>query len=479
MIGKEFRALLPAWLACAAVMVAGVSGFSLLRGFEVAAYFIGTGALGALSIGHEYTYRTLGILLSQPIDRRRVLLTKLGVLAVMLVGLLGIAVWTMWLTGEDKRLVGAAILWLPLLVSLFVAPWLTMASRTSIGGAVFSIAIVGMLVLIGQWLGAVRHGYASEADAFQVAFLWWALAVLSVVGAVMTWRTFLRLETLDGPSGAAGIRAVAAASSTTRLTKRNPVWLLMLKELRLQRLALAVAGVYVIGYLVALNVTPASDGDALTVITVFYGGLLAILIGALASAEERQMGTLDWQMLMPMAAWQQWAVKAATVLGLALLLCIALPWLLVSLFPPESMTWLQRSAHFLRTSTYVLIVVLTIGALYVSSLSGSGLWALLVSLPAFVGGAIFVQTVGSAIERSVYASLGRPHRGWRFMQGLASDGLMGVLLALLIALVLTLALRNHRSAEGGAGRAVPQVGLLLASASGGFALVLVLGALLR
>lgn len=252
-----------------------------------------------------------------------------------------------------------------------------------------------------------------------------------------------------------------------------------MKELRLQRLALAIAGVYVIGYLVALKVTPASDGDALTVITVFYAGLLARLIGALASAEERQMGTLEWQMLMPMAAWRQWAVKTATVLGLALLLCTALPWLLVSLFPPESTTWLQRSAHFLWASTYVLIVVLTIGALYVSSLSGSGLWALLVSLPAFVGGAILIPTAGGMIERAVYANLGPSHGGWLSVQGMTSDRLMGVLLAVLTALALALALRNHRSAERGAGRAVPQVALLLASASGGFALVLVLGALLR
>ncbi len=41
-------------------------------------------ALGAQSFGHEYSHRTLGLLLSQPADRRRLFLYKLGVLFVML-----------------------------------------------------------------------------------------------------------------------------------------------------------------------------------------------------------------------------------------------------------------------------------------------------------------------------------------------------------------------------------------------------------
>jgi hypothetical protein len=479
-IGKEIRALLPAWLACAAVIVAGVIGFSPFRGFEVAAYFIGTGVLGALSIGHEYSDRTLGLLLSQPIDRRRVLLTKMGVLAVMLAALMGITVATMRFDPNDKRLIGAAILWLPLLVSLFVAPWLTMVSRMAVGGAVFSVALVGILLLIGQWLGVVRHGYTYDADAFQIAFLWWALAGLSVVGAVMTWRTFLRLEITDGTGASASvrIRAMESGSAPAGVRRRNPVWLLVRKELRLQLLALAIAGVYVIAYVVAWRLTPSSDSDALTVITVFYSGLLAMLVGALASAEERQLGTSEWQMLLPMARSRQWAVKAGTVLVLAVLLGIGLPWLLVSVFPPEHLMLFQRSRPFVQPKTFALILTVAAGSLYISSLSSGGLWALLASLPAFVGVALFVQTVGATVERAVYANIGYPD-GHRIAVGFTTDRWMGILLAGLIALTLGLALRNHRSAERGAARAVPQVALIATCATAGFALVLVLGAFLR
>ena len=43
--------------------------------------------------------------------------------------------------------------------------------------------------------------------------------------------------------------------------------------------------------------------------------MLALLIGSLASAEERQLGTLEWQGLLPMASWKQWAAKVGDGAG--------------------------------------------------------------------------------------------------------------------------------------------------------------------
>ena len=53
---------------------------------------VGTVGLGALSIGHEYTGRTLSLLLTLPARRERLLVTKLGVLVVMLL--------TLWVVAE-------------------------------------------------------------------------------------------------------------------------------------------------------------------------------------------------------------------------------------------------------------------------------------------------------------------------------------------------------------------------------------------
>lgn len=55
------------------------------------AYVAGSIAIGAHSVGQEYLYRTLPMLLSQPADRRRVYLIKFMVSAVMLLTLAALA----------------------------------------------------------------------------------------------------------------------------------------------------------------------------------------------------------------------------------------------------------------------------------------------------------------------------------------------------------------------------------------------------
>ena len=77
-VSKEIRALLPLWLGCIVAVWAGGlpdgSGLFLRAGFVM--YVLGSAALGALSVGHEYTNRTLPLLLSVPISRRRVFAIK-------------------------------------------------------------------------------------------------------------------------------------------------------------------------------------------------------------------------------------------------------------------------------------------------------------------------------------------------------------------------------------------------------------------
>ena len=55
------------------------------------AYGLGAVALGALSMGHEYTGRTLSLLLTQPVSRWRLFAVKSGIAALMLVALAAVA----------------------------------------------------------------------------------------------------------------------------------------------------------------------------------------------------------------------------------------------------------------------------------------------------------------------------------------------------------------------------------------------------
>jgi hypothetical protein len=156
--------------------------------------------------------------------------------------------------------------------------------------------------------------------------------------------------------------------------RRHPIWLLVKKELGLQQLTFAVTSVYFFAWAI---MAPLGRGDlryedVFVGLTFVFSGLLALLIGSLASAEERHLSTAQWQLLLPMASWKQWIVKAGMGLGLAMLLAVALPALLSFAFggPIRINGWYACA-----------ILLLTAVSLYVSSLSTSGVTALFLSVP--------------------------------------------------------------------------------------------------
>lgn len=488
---KELRALSLPWLACLAAMAASaVYGGGWLRSLGMPTYFVGAVALGALSIGHEYSHRTLTLLLSHPARRGRLVVEKLSVLAVLLLTLYAVASLIMF-DASGFRNAGArqservAALFLPVLCGLFVAPWLTMLCRSPIAGTVFSIAIPGLLLLLGESLGVAKYGSGSAPEGFRMAVLWRGMLGLCAVGAVMTWRTFMRLEAIEGrgpevhrPRWLRPMRTIAAAHT---LTKRHPVWLLAKKEMRLQQMALAVGGLYLIAWVGVAPLTHLVPDleDIFTALSVFYSGLVPVLIGSLACAEERQMGTLEWQVLLPMATSKQWAVKVGVALGLAVLLALGLPALLVALtrlLPAGAgLMPLPLGSHLLLA---LPVIVLTIGGVYVSSLCGSGLRALLMSLPAMLGVGLFVKIVAESLGPAVFTVVSDQ----RFLiappgPGVAETRFTLAVVALLLtagllAVVVRFALANYRSADRAPARVLRQVISIAGCLTIGLALLL-------
>src|SRR5262249_21313725 len=247
-IRKESRALAPIWLAAAAASTAAVLSPSQVRGLAFPAYLIGVAALGAWSVGHEYSHRTLNTLLAQPVARARVWLTKLGVLAVALVAIGGLG-YLMLLPRErmgSEVLVAMAAI--PLLWSFFVAPWLTMISGSAIGGAVFTIALPATLMILGDRLGIARYGYTGDVDTVQLSLMWWGTFVCCAIGAALGWRRFIWLEAVEGGDAELHLPAWPAsrASVRTSLVRHNPYWLLVKKEVRLQQITFAVTALWTI-----------------------------------------------------------------------------------------------------------------------------------------------------------------------------------------------------------------------------------------
>lgn len=414
-VTKEIRALLPTCLASmfaigAAVLI-GPRGHVL----GLLAYGFGSVTLGAQSIGHEYTHRTLTLLLSQPSSRRRLLLIKLGVLTAVLLTLAAVA-WLTLLRPGELHWVFASIL-----CGLFLAPLLTMLCRNPLAGPVF--------------IGAAPAWISFFSGILSAGVVWGATLGACVAAAVASWRLFMRLEAIDGrdpdvrlPQMLRRRTAAIVDASVDPARTRHPVWLLVKKELHLQQMTFAVTGVWVLIWITIsafTRIVPGFVGFPLPVVSILYGALLALLIGSLASAEERQIGTLEWQVLLPMATWKQWAVKVGTALGLAGLLSFGIPVVLAA-------------GHVGVNAWHAgAIIILTTGSLYVSSLCRSGLRALMVSAPVML--ALSVLSLYSA---GVYGS---------------PRALLAVPLAGVVALMLWFALENHRSAEHGARRVSQQV----------------------
>lgn len=468
---KELRALAVPWLACLATIAAAAVLGGRWRGLVQTVYVLSAAALGALSIGHEYSHRTITLLLSQPVRRQRLLIEKLSVLGVLLLTLFAAAILLLFYatglrSGGGHSSERAALLLLPVLCGFLLAPWLTMLCRSAVAGAVFSLAIPGLLLTLGEVLGVLKYGRASVAEDFRMAIVWGGTLSLCAVGGVMGWRTFMRLEAIEGSGPDVQLprwlRRSGTVSAAPGLTKRDAVWLLVEKELRLQQLPLALSALYLVAWaaVASLRYLAPELREVFNFISFFYCGLLSMLIGSLACAEERQMGTLEWQSLLPMATSKQWAVKVGVVLSLALVLALGLPMLLADveqLLPPGLR--LEPLGPLM-----LAVIVLTTGGLYVSSLCGSGLWALLMSLPAMLAVIVFVRVVTEPLGAAAFTTVLHLSRveSWRLVATLAVQRsttiAVGVLLtAGLLAVVLRFALANQRSADRAPVRVLKQV----------------------
>jgi hypothetical protein len=491
-VWKEFRALSPAWLAALASIALAALLDDRVRALGLAAYVLGTVALGALSMGHEYNGRTLNLMLSQPTRRQRLMLEKSGVLAVMLLVLCAVAwfglfdptvQWGGSISSARNRWV--LVFALPLLCGLFVAPWLTMLCRNAMAGVVFAVAVPATIWVASDLASALTYGgelsTTVEARDFAFEMFWRGTVILCAIAAAAGWWMFLRLEAIESRGLEVHlpvwlVRRAQGVAAIERFASRRPIWLLVRKELRLQQLTFAVSGLYIVGWFGISLFRESFPQHQITLLlgaTACHGCAIVLLAGALPSAEERQLGTLEWQVLLPMAAWKQWAVKVAVALSVAMVLALGLP-TLISLL--SSSPDLRRELRAYHSPVLALAVVMaTTGSLYVSSLSANGLRALLVSLPAVLGVMGFAT---QWVVGRVYGQFG-VSRGLDFVftpgrypslfgaREMVLSALLVVLLIVFYAGVLALLLRfamvNHRSTERGAKRVWTQLSWMAGS----------------
>jgi hypothetical protein len=451
---KEAVAIGPIWLACCIGAAAApwwrAVGMDLVSAL---AYVLGSVAIGAHVVGHEYSHRTMGALLAQPLRRTTILAVKLAVLMIALLTLTAIAA-----AGPDspiQRFPGHAtldsrVIYLPTLMGLTLAPYLALVARSTLGGAVFSIAVPGLLLIAGDFLGLAIHGFAmpGEVDRFKYQFFPAGTVAACVVAAAAVWRRFARLEVLDDSGGhlSLPIAARPGGPGPARST-RHPLWLLAAKEVRLQQMTFVVIAFYLVTALSlwwferSREISPAIPWEPLH---VMYGCLVSMLIGGLASAEERQFGTLAWQGLMPISRRTQFAVKVAVVLGLAIACTVALP---AALAVMSAQPLDEAISRGFLTWMCLISCACALGGLYVSTVSSTGVKAVALALPFVACAVVLLRSASLAFWLGVKA--GWFDRHWFAVRRVTEAEAQSIAALALLAIgvvVVMLAQRNHWSA---------------------------------
>jgi len=358
---KEVRALWLPWLAGLALSLVALYGRQ--GELAVAATFGCAALLAAMSLGNEFHYRTLGLLLSQPRSRWSLWRQKLLVLAV-LTGSLGLLLLASWrATGnaaaEYPDPVGAAIF----LAVVCSAPFWTLASRSIIGGALFSLAGVFLLTATAQEALAKHFGrWFPEGIPEPVNRGVLLLAILLYAGGCLLagWRVFARLELIDAALGESMLLSSPASGRARRwrwlqIRPEGSLANLARKELRLQRPVLVVAAVFALCWLVIvglralwgpLHYMDVDLGVLMLGVMVVYVPLILGLAASISLDEEKTLGLAAWQLTLPVSARRQWLVKLAVSAAVAFALGVALPLLLSWATIPDMRVGLRNTlAH--------------------------------------------------------------------------------------------------------------------------------------
>ncbi|MHB9009451.1 MAG: hypothetical protein ACYDC1_21275 [Limisphaerales bacterium] len=498
-LAAEIRESLPFWVT--AVLLGGVGGLGSAfeaDGFTTMALLISTLALLAASasvFGHPFAQRTVSLMLIQPVSRDTLWRRKMSLVLVMAVTSVliqaAMAMLVMWLNNgwHQRTFSGLGVFSLygiaAVLSVVLVTPWLTLASRSTLAGVVFTVALPALLAVASNlatwlWFGSDPQDLIALREFQWMAFL--GLAVLTwLVAPFLGYRAFQRLEAVEARSlNLPWPRWLGFAP--TRLLRPNPGNLfgkLAVKELHLLAPAFLVAALYLLicGALLATrlawpSVEVSTNSDQVTQITTFlYAALVSLLIGALTCAEERQAGTLVWHLTLPLASWKQWAVKAGTALSLALILAIGLPVLVLS--APAALEFPAARMETMPSSWLAIVLQVvawcTLG-MYLSSTTTTTLRAMLWAAPVgFLSSTVLWTWLHSVLGRLWLSSLGIPGSGfvsdgpraWPLI-GMAQMLVWWLLIAVTLVLPLGCAWQNYRRLDRKTSRIFIHLGAMAA-----------------
>ncbi len=273
--------------------------------------FLGSLLLAALPLGAEFQFRTLGMRLAQPIQRRalwrqKFLVTMAAMAPPAAIYCLAIAIRY----GRPAAIMAAA--WIAVILAGGIP--FTLLTRSTMGSVVLNNS--GGFLVTYAWMHYEKHGHLPLGGP-------WALGMaLATYVAVAIWlgrRMLLRFQAVDGMQ--AGEAFVPGARLMPRFVAgwfrcrpTQPLFNLVRREFRLMRVLWPLSLLYLVAWvlLVIFRQLPPERTDSRLVafaFTIILGVLIAVLAGTLSLGEEKTWGTHEWHMTLPMPVSLQWAVK--------------------------------------------------------------------------------------------------------------------------------------------------------------------------
>jgi hypothetical protein len=450
-VRKEVRSILPAWivamvLATVPVWVVwpgpGGAMFQDLGMMVFGPFGLGVLLLSITPFGQELNWGTFSVLLSQPIPRPRLWLVKVEVVAVAL-GLAFLAFCisnhirvdsafesmkhTVWrnafdhpgektayfvklvadsrrAASQDTLLIGglavfagfAGGLWTTLLFRQVTAAfWLTLLIP-------MGLAVVASNILKNFPDSVARAGLALILGAYSVAGFIWAK------------RFFLSVQDTQWTGGVVALptwgKQVAERGSLVLPRKLKPIRALLRKEFQAQHVNLLLAGGFLLVHLAVVAfrrwsaeylATHQSTAMALEMVPLLWL-VMPLLIGSVAVAEERKLGTFQSNLCLPASRRIQFLTKLAIAVLLGIILGGILPLLVERLAPHNNVTGNTTGLAFLGDTRPIELlqlagsIGLTLLAFYGSTLTRNALQA----MGAGLSGAVVVCLVIFGAEHS-------------------------------------------------------------------------------
>jgi hypothetical protein len=444
-LGKEARALFPAWAATSLLIVGSFAFFVLTEimdvAFDIASpvhglrdalgvaayiYAFGAALMGATAFGCEFGHRTMGVLLAQPVARQRIWWEKMAALATALFVSGGLLFWLgfavisieqdllsimtsrpLHLFQGEAAILGAARphiedffganifletpagigLWV-ILLAMFgfcTGPAMTLLTRSTIAGTLVTLLCPWILTVLCTWLLPPGMPYgAIYVIATQVLYC----MILFWVGG----RCFQRFEDtpaspLDLSMPAFLATGMSQLSLKLRLggTGAGVLTNLVKKELRLQWPAFLLAVLIVVYWLVMIAqkpVRPGVDVEGLCLAPFLFCLVIPALAGIVTVAEERNLRVHEWHLTLPVSSRRQWFIKVFVAVAVNAVLGMALPYILAYL-----VEWrFGPSKDMMRFVAFSFMnVSIMCGAIYASSVSTNCLrallWAIVFAIP--------------------------------------------------------------------------------------------------